>query len=50
MVLRHMAAGFLEAERGFRRIRGYRELPFLEAALLTATGAYVDNMSQMKAI
>jgi transposase-like protein len=50
MVLRHMAAGFLEAERGFRRIRGYRELPFLEAALLTATSAYVDNMSQMKAI
>jgi transposase-like protein len=33
MILRHAAAGFLEAERGFRRIYGYRELPFLTAAL-----------------
>jgi transposase-like protein len=33
MILRHMAAGYLEAERGFRRITGYREIPFLLAAL-----------------
>ena len=33
MILRHMAAGFLEAEKSFRRITGYRELPFLVSAL-----------------
>ena len=33
MVLRHMAAGFLEAERGFRRVQGYRDIPRLVAAL-----------------
>ena len=33
MILRHAAAGFLEAERGFRRIDGFREMPFLTAAL-----------------
>ena len=33
MILRYAAAGFLEAERGFRRIKGFRELPFLSAAL-----------------
>ena len=29
MALRHAAAGFIEAERGFRRIKGYRQLPVL---------------------
>jgi hypothetical protein len=33
MVLRWSAAGFLEAEKGFRRILGYRELWILKAAL-----------------
>ena len=33
MIIRHMAAGFLEAERGFRRVPGYRQIPFLTAAL-----------------
>lgn len=32
-VLRWSAAGLLEAEKGFRRIKGYRELPLLEEAL-----------------
>lgn len=33
-VLRWTAAGLLEAERRFRRIGGYRDLPFLRAALM----------------
>jgi transposase-like protein len=33
MVLRWAAAGALEAEKKFRRIKGYRELPLLAAAL-----------------
>ena len=33
MVLRHAAAGFMEAERGFRRIKGYKQLPVLMAML-----------------
>lgn len=35
MALRCAAAGFMEAERGFRRIKGYRQLPVL-SAMLTA--------------
>ncbi len=33
MVLRWTAAGMLEAEKQFRRVRGYRELPVLKRAL-----------------
>ncbi len=33
MVLRRTAAGVLEAQRGFRKIAGYRALPTLVAAL-----------------
>ncbi len=33
MVLRWTAAGMLEAEKQFRRVRGYRELPMLKRAL-----------------
>jgi hypothetical protein len=33
MVLRWSAAGLLEAERGFRKIAGYRAMPILLAAL-----------------
>lgn len=38
--LRYAAAGFLEAERGFRRIKGFRQIPVLQSALerLTETG------------
>ncbi len=32
-VLRWTAAGMLDAERSFRRVRGHRELPKLRAAL-----------------
>jgi putative transposase len=35
MVLRWSAAGVLEAERGFRKIAGYRAMPILAAALRT---------------
>ena len=40
MTLRYAAAGFLEAERGFRRIKGFRQIPLLQSALarLTDTG------------
>lgn len=33
MALRHATAGFIEAEKGFRRIKGYRQLPLLMAVL-----------------
>ena len=33
MALRWTAAGMLEAEKQFRRIRGYRDLPSLTSAL-----------------
>ena len=33
MVLRWTAAGVLEAERGFRKVTGYRAMPALVAAL-----------------
>ena len=33
MVLRWTAAGVLEAERGFRKLAGYRAMPALVAAL-----------------
>jgi len=33
MALRFAAAGFIEAERGFRRIKGYRQLPVLSVML-----------------
>lgn len=33
MVLRWTAAGLLQAEKRFRHVRGYREMPLLENAL-----------------
>jgi len=37
MTLRHAVAGFLEAEKGFRRVRGYKEFPELILALQNLT-------------
>jgi transposase-like protein len=37
MLLKHMAAGFMEAERGFRRVQGYRQIPFLIESLRRGT-------------
>jgi len=36
-IIRTMAAGFIEAEKSFRRIRGYKQLPILINALLEET-------------
>jgi hypothetical protein len=33
MVLRWTAAGMMEAAKGFRRLKAYRQLPILRAAL-----------------
>lgn len=43
MILRHMAAGFLEAEKSFRRITGYREMPFLLSALSESLNSPIPN-------
>lgn len=32
-ILRYAAAGFVEAEKSFRRIKGYRQIPLLLEAL-----------------
>jgi transposase-like protein len=50
MLLRHMAAGFLEAERGFRRIQGYRQMPFLLSALHNEAGKISGNAIYGEAI
>ena len=41
MVLRWTAAGVLEAERGFRKLAGYRALPTLVAALRAHDGSSI---------
>ena len=43
MALRYAAAGFIEAERGFRRIKGYRQLPILSAMLDSQFSATLNN-------
>ena len=43
MILRHMAAGFLEVEKSFRRITGYREMPFLLSALSQSISSSILN-------
>lgn len=37
MTLRHAAAGFMEAERSFRRVNGYRQIPVLVSNLIRLT-------------
>ena len=39
MKKRWVAAGMLEAQRSFRRVRGYRQMPALVAALRHRVGA-----------
>src|SRR6202162_1011306 len=46
MVLRWTAAGVLEAERGFRKLVGYRAMPILVAAL-RAHDAHLEPKSQL---
>ncbi|MCP4933159.1 MAG: IS256 family transposase, partial [bacterium] len=43
MALRWTAAGMLEAQKGFRRIRAYRELPQLRAALKAHQARHQGN-------
>jgi transposase-like protein len=33
MILRNITAGFMEAEKSFRRVKGYRQIPFLSSSL-----------------
>lgn len=46
MALRWTAAGLAEAKESFRRIRGYRDLSLLRAALSKQVHAAVDNNSK----
>jgi len=45
-----MAAGFLEAESGFRRIQGYRQMPFIIEALYRAAGRIPNNSINEEAV
>ena len=42
MALRHAAAGFIEAERGFNRIRGYKQISMLIAMLANGTSGTLE--------
>ncbi len=44
MILRWSAAGALEAERGFRRLKGYRQMTKLVVALQTPDAALDGNV------
>ena len=39
MALRWTAAGMMEAAKGFRRLKAYKQLPLLRAALLPINGS-----------
>jgi transposase-like protein len=45
--VRQAAAGFMEAERGFRRIKGYRELPLLQAELARLTNTSSEDRMEV---
>jgi transposase-like protein len=45
MVLRNMAAAFVEAERGFRRIPGYKQIPILNEILYQRLDSVQENKS-----
>lgn len=42
-IIRTLAAGFMEAEKGFRRIKGYRQIPLLTTALYNCLDTYSSN-------
>jgi len=48
-VIRHAAAGFMEAERGFRRVKGYKQIPVLQSALAQETGVRNNPIKQVSA-
>ncbi len=43
MVLRWTAAGMLEAKKGFRRLKAYKQLPALRAALVAHQAKHADS-------
>ena len=43
MALRWTAAGMLEAQKGFRRLKAYKQLPALRAALLEHQAKHADD-------
>jgi hypothetical protein len=43
MAIRHAAAGFMEVERGFRRVKGFMQLPKLDKALSAAIQERLKN-------
>jgi len=43
VALRQAAAGYIEAERGFYKIKGYREIPILQNALACLTNTVIDS-------
>ena len=43
MALRWTAAGMMEAARGFRRLKAYKQLPALKAALLAHQAKHARN-------
>ena len=45
-ILRNIASGFMEAEKSFRRIRGYKQLPILISSLLKETQTIVEDKSK----
>ena len=47
MVLRWTAAGVLEAQRGFRKLVGYRAMPILFAALLRYRDAQFERSTEV---
>ena len=49
MLLKHMAAAFLEAERGFRRVKGYKHIPSLIASLQRHPAADADGSLAVRA-
>jgi hypothetical protein len=48
MMLRWVAAGVLEAVKGFRRVKGYADMLMLEAALAIAIGNSVSASLRRK--
>jgi len=46
MIVRWVAAGIFEAARGFRRLKGHRDMPKLIAALSDPTHSHVDATEQ----
>ena len=41
MILKHMAAGYVQAEASFRRIIGYKEIPFIINALSNSSSTSI---------